>query len=354
MHKPWQTASAIGSLPLVVEEEAVEFVFSHLLEVPHWPQLPQRSSREGLISQFISPLLRMGLVAEEEGKYRFVDDADNWTELITAFYELVLRIEGGDEEALEEFFLPVEVAPGFYRFCERLREDTPAGLRYLKGQVSGPVTMGFRIQDSQKRPCFYSNELRDILLQSLALQARWQIKELGAFGLPVIIFFDDPGIYAYGQSASVGLSGEDITSALTYLFSTVQKAGAVAGVHACAGVEWSLVFRANPDIINVDVYDYFPSLLLCAEELDYFLKEGGTLAWGLVPTGEEIEKETAASLWQLFAAYVEKLRARGVSKERLENQWLLTPSCGTGTMDAVRSKRVYSLLGEMLQNREVF
>ncbi len=349
MHlKPWGMATAIGSLPYLNPGEAVDFVLANLPRIPHWPQLPQRSSLEGLVRQYTGPLLAYGLLTEREGKLSFADDADDWTQRLTAFYEAALEVGGGSGESLHKFALHADSAPGFYAFTEKAGHSLPEEAAFLKGQVTGPVTMGLQLTDSQGKPCFYNDELRGLLLETLAWQAVWQVQELKKHRLPVILFFDDPGLCSYGQSTTVGLSGPAITESFAYLAGRVREAGALMGVHACAGVEWPLVLKAGPDIVNADVYNYFPSLLLCAEELDRFLRGGGTLAWGLVPTGGGAAAETAAGLWAYFSECCGKLAARGVSRELLERQWLLTPACGTGSLGEEQTQEVYTLLKEML------
>jgi hypothetical protein len=359
--RPWGMATAVGSLPFLDVEEAVDFVFARLPEIPHWPQLPQRSGLEGLIRQYSSPLLAFGLVEEREGSLRFVEDRDDWGERLTAYYEAAFRetppAAGSLESAAAEeeweqdrrFALPREVAPGFHAYVHRVKSRQRSEIKFLKGQVTGPLTMGLQITDSQGRPSFYSPELREVMLEALALQALWQVREMQKCGYPVIIFFDDPSLYSYGQSTTVGISGEAITASYAYLAARVKEAGALVGMHACAGVEWSLVMKTGLDIINADVYNYFPSLLLAAADLDDFLKRGGTLAWGLIPTGSAVEGETAAGLWEIFKDCCKKLAARGVDAALLQKQWLLTPTCGSGSVSPAQAGMSYALLEEMLK-----
>lgn len=357
--KPWGMATAIGSLPFLDVEEAVDFVFERLPEIPHWPQLPQRSGLEGLIRQYSSPLLAFGLVEEREGSLRFVEDRDDWGERLTGYYEAAfgetppaagsLDLTAAEEEEEDgRFALSREVAPGFHAFVHRAKSRRREEIKFLKGQVTGPLTMGLQITDSQGRPSFYSQELREVMLEALALQALWQVREMQKCGCPAIIFFDDPSLYSYGQSTTVGISGEAITASYEYLAARVKEAGALVGMHACAGVEWSLVMKTGLDIINADVYQYFPSLLLASTDLDEFLKRGGTLAFGLVPTGGEAESKTAAGLWQIFRDCCKKLAARGVDAALLQRQWLLTPTCGSGSVSPKEARMSYALLQGML------
>lgn len=347
--KPWGLATAVGSLPFTDPEKAVDFVLEHLPQVPHWPQLPQRDSREGMVPQYTAPLRAGGLLIEREGSFRFAEDEEDWVDRLTAFYEKSLLLSEAPAGNLEGFALPRESAPGFYAFRKRMAGISTKEALFLKGQVTGPVTMGLQLTGRGGRPAFYDDQLKGLLLEALALQALWQVREYKKLGFRAIIFFDDPGLCSYGQSATVGLSGGAITEAYAFLADRLREEGALVGVHACAGVEWTLALKAGLDIINADTFHYFPALLASARELTGFLEEGGTLAWGMVPTrgGEGLG---AADLWSLFRENCGKLAARGVPPEFLKRQWLLTPACGTGSLTEEEAAFAYQLLKAMAVN----
>jgi hypothetical protein len=336
--------TGIGSLPHREAGRALDLVFKYLPEIPHWPQLPAGSEEEGFVRQYLPPLLERGLVKTVSGRSYFDTAATDWLDRLTRFYEEVLS---GD--ASPAFGFPAGEAVGFYSFLDRLRRFGTGSAVALKGQLSGPVTVGFQLTDDAMQPAFYRDELRDVLVRSLAEQVRWQVGQLGAFGLPVILFIDDPSICCYGQSAFVGLSAEAVRESLLPLIEAAHAAGAYAGVHACAGVDWSLLFNLPFDLVNVDVYHYFISLLPYAAELDRFLARGGALAFGLVPTSAGVEEETAAGLLGRLGEYMAVLTRKGVDGMRLRKQLLLTPSCGTGTLTEAQAVRVYELLREVYE-----
>jgi hypothetical protein len=77
-----------------------------------------------------------------------------------------------------------------------------------------------------------------------------------------------------------------------------------------------------------------------------FLAQGGTIAWGLIPSYEACFTETAASLCQRWQEYITRLEQKGVDGARLRKQYLITPSCGTGFYTPEIAQRVYQLLQE--------
>ncbi|NLZ38111.1 MAG: hypothetical protein GX893_00700 [Firmicutes bacterium] len=339
-------ATGIGSFPTLTAEPALNLIFNHIPELPHWPQLPAKGSKEGLVRQYLSPLLEFGLLAESPRRSPFfLTGAEEWLELLTDFYSKVL--ENHSEETIASFGLPQDVASGFYAFLHYLQEFGVGPACCLKGQLTGPLTIGIVVTDEEMQPAFYHHDLREIIVRSLAMQICWQARTLKQFGLPVILFLDEPGLYGYGQASFVGLSKHAIQHSLKALIDVAHSEDIMIGIHACAGVDWSLLFELPFDIINIDMYNYFTSLLPYVEECNNFLARGGYLAWGIVPTSVEVQKESVSSLLKRLDSDQERLATKGVDYQTLRKQLLITPSCGTGTLTLEQTTAVYRLLQEL-------
>ncbi len=336
--------TAIGSLPHREVSEAMKLIAGNLEHVPHWPQLPYRSSKEGFINQYLNPMLEQELISFREGKIFFNDSEPGWEKKIMGYYEKVLKVQE-TESGYDVFAFPREAAAGFYEFLEN--PVTGPATRMVKGQVSGPLSVGLQITDSKGNPSFYNEQLREITVKTLALNAAWQIKKLEQLDYPVMIFMDDPGIYSYGTSSYVGLDKGDVQDSLEEIALAVKKEGAVAGMHSCAGVDWSIPLEIQLDVVNFDAYDYFTSMLVYVDNLVSFFEKGGILAWGMVPTSDSIEGEDSSSLLKLLEERMDTLSEKGVSLEKLKEQMILTPSCGAGTLSEEQAQKVYRVLGEM-------
>lgn len=350
------TATGIGSLPYQAPEPALDLISKTFVHLPHWPQLPKRSSQEHFVFQSLAPLVRLELIeAKAGGTPVFTDDSQSWADNLTAFYSLYLEAEGGDEQALEEFAIPQEAGAGFYAFLAELEQKGYGQARALKGQVAGPVTAGLYINSASGRSSFYDPQLRDLLVKSTALQARWQARVLGRLGLPAVIFVDEPALSAYGTSTHIALQREDLIEALAGVVEGIVAGGGLPGAHSCSGMEWPILLEAGYRILSFDAYNYFTSLQVYAAELAGFLEQGGILAWGIVPTSEEAWQETAASLMENLIAKITELEQRGLSREMLYRQAWLTPACGTGVLAVELAEHIYRLTAELsllLKNRD--
>jgi methionine synthase II (cobalamin-independent) len=164
----------------------------------------------------------------------------------------------------------------------------------------------------------------------------------------VIIFVDEPYLSSFG-SAFINLNREQVLQYLGEVIGAIHQEGALAGVHCCGNTDWTLLIDAGVDIINFDACEYFQGLTLYGDQVKLYLSHGGLLAWGIVPTSPQVAKFTADELQSSFVEKVGILAKKGISKEVLYRQSLLTPSCGMGTLSVEIAEKVLSLLSEVSQ-----
>lgn len=340
-------ATGIGSVPHSEPDKAVQFVLSYFPEVPYWPQLPMRGSSEGFLNQFLGPLIELGLVVAKDNKYYFDTEQQEWGAKLAHFYETYMAALEGNEEAVDFFRFPEESASGFYAFLKYLDSQGTGDAKYLKGQISGPLTVGLALTDQDRRAAYYNDQARDVLIKTLTMQGLWQARILAKYGLPVIIFVDDPGLYASGQSTFITLKKEEIISELNSIYEAIKSTGAITGTHSCAGMDWSILFESNVDIVSFDAFEYFTSVSSYPEELKAYIERGGCLAWGIVPTSDVIGEQTVETLSVKLSEHINYLEQKGLNRSVLMEQALITPSCGTGTLSMEQAVKVHQLTKEL-------
>jgi hypothetical protein len=118
------------------------------------------------------------------------------------------------------------------------------------------------------------------------------------------------------------------------------------GIHCCGNTDWSVLLSTNLNILSFDAYSYLETLSLYPKELKAFLERGGILAWGIVPTSEDVLKEEAESLVRRFKEGVETLSKNGIDQTLLQRA-IITPSCGTASLSIPLSERVCHLTAEV-------
>jgi methionine synthase II (cobalamin-independent) len=326
MIKPFST-TGIGSLPHRNTEDACRLILG-TVDIPFWPQLPKRSFREFMIPQY------------SEGMPFFRTDPEKET----------FWLERDSPEELERFYeiwspdsriaISEDYAAGLHTFLRMIQNRR---FDYLKGHVTGPLTFTLGLKDRGGKAAYFDEELREISLMLLKAKINWQIDMLKANAGDVIIFIDEPILSALGSSGYLGVSPEEGLRLLQETTGTIKAAGGIAGIHCCGNADWPLVIRSGADIINFDAFDYLGTIALYSEVFGGFLEQGGFLAWGMIPTSDAINAETAESIHARFTGGVAQL-ARRIPESLLRSHILLTPSCGTGSRTIDETLKVFQLL----------
>ena len=117
------------------------------------------------------------------------------------------------------------------------------------------------------------------------------------------------------------------------------------GIHCCANTDWSIILNTNVDIISFDAYEYATNFLLYRKELTNFLKQGGIIAWGIIPTApNQLAQETVETLGKKFENLIFQLEQfSGLSRKKILSQSLITPACGFGARDAKTTVDAFKL-----------
>ena len=336
----------IGSLPMEDHELATQMIFDYSPEIPLWVQLP-KFKQEGMIHQFISGM--PGLTIEGDRLYIDTKKDSFETELVEYYEEYLLTSQDPKLLSQSRFSLSRETGKGFYVFLNFLKKNQPAVFS-VKGQVTGPITLGIGVNDQDGRSIFYDDTLRDVLAKHVAMNAKWQVLQLSEYtSNPPIVFFDEPGVVSFGSSAYISISREQVMEALGCGIDAIHEANGLAGIHICANGDWSLALESKADILSFDAYSFFDNFILFKDSIHQFLSEGRILAWGIVPTSrpEDIEKETTQTLLTKWESQVDAVTSLGFSKQRILSQSLITPSCGTGSLTLEQTKKVLVLTQEL-------
>lgn len=337
------STTGIGSVPYNSAEEGLKLVAHCMPDWPHWPQLPSSSLEEGFVLQYIQPLVRLGLVAWGKDIH-FNRNSATWEENVLRFYELYLAWQNGEKEAEAFFALQGQSFHGLEYFVDNFF-DYFQEANGVKGQLSGPLTVGLEIKDEQGKDAFYDENLRDLLVKCLQTQGVMQVKKLQTLKKDVVLFIDDPAIFLLGSATHITLTKEEISNALLEIMQPLKAMGTKIGVHICAQTDWSLLFDLlQIDVVSFDAYTYFSSMTAYVQALRRFLQRGGKIAWGIVPTSQMAWQLTVESLLSIFQEQVEQLVSLGLEKELLLKNIIWTPSCGTGTLTIELAQHIYLLL----------
>ncbi len=352
--EPCCLATTIGSLPHTDAVRATRLMLKSTPEIPSWVQFPKRDFHENMMMQFTEGLPAL---VRDGDRISFSTLADSYAEQLTDFYERYMAATETDQnikngsEALDSFGLSPQYSIGFSEFVARLAEPLVLGAAVmLKGQVSGPFTLGTNLVDQNGRCAYYDEQLRDVIVKTVAMKAMWQMERLGAFGLPVMIFIDEPSLLGFGKMTFLSVSREDVIQDINEVTAVIHARGGLAGVHCEENTDWSLLMETDLDILDFDAYDHIQGITLYPAELAKFFERGGCLGWGIVPTLDKdaAATETVESLLTRFEEGMDQFVARGFDRDLLRRRALITPSCGAGgVLTEPLAERVLDLLNNL-------
>jgi len=274
-------------------------------------------------------------------------DSENKKVFINRKRDIAKEIEEVNERYtmadLEYFSFSEDYAAGFYEYMYRLKKHDNTMLDYLKGQITGPVSLSFSVTDEDGIPLFFDKELCEVAVKTLCARARWQAAKLKNIFRDIIIFIDEPSLAFFKHSAANSkIKKEDIISMLNRVADAIHTEACYAGVHCCGDADWDLILSSNVDILNVDAYNYGDSFVKSSEKISNFLKRDGIIAWGMIPTASNALKDDIENLIAKLEGYIDFLCEKKINRRKIINSSLITPSCGCG---ALKEKEAESVLG---------
>jgi hypothetical protein len=336
-------ATGIGSMPFEDADYAVNVSLTKLTGAPIWPQLPKLGLHEQMEIQYSEG---MPCVVIDEEKHRmYIDTAQDYSEAFAEFYENYMTAMDPDEGTGDCSSMAISPAfsKGIYALEKRLKADGKK-LPWLKVQTTGPCSFALTIVDENKRAIYYNDEFRDVVVKSLAMKCRWQIQKFRPYAENIICFIDEPILSAFGSSTYVSVKREDVVAVLQEVIDAVHADGGIAGIHCCGNTEWSILIDAGVDMVNFDAFEFGDTIAMYADSVKTLLERGGMLAWGVIPTSKAIREQTVESLEAQLEKAMDNLAAKGIDKQLIVNQAVISPSCGTGSMDVEDAEKVFEMV----------
>ena len=271
--------TGIGSLPFTSSTSAVRSVAQFSPAVPFWPQLPQRSERESIVGQGLG-IVETLIEPRNEGYGYQVKEGR-----LDSLLEILHRSDGE---------LSPANAAGFGAFEEALSLGLFSSALAVKGQIEGPITLAAYLFHNGK-PFLADAALFGAITFHISQIIGWQIHRLKAAGLPVLMFVDEPALCLDAPLANA-ISEEQRLNALAATLKVARIRGAYAGLHCCAARPFERMCRVEPDIISFDAHEGLDLFFADWHALD-FMQQGGTVAYGIVPTRAGVNAVDSATIF---------------------------------------------------------
>jgi hypothetical protein len=202
----------------------------------------------------------------------------------------------------------------------------PCGLQdraAIRCQLEGPISLGFNVLDENERPILFNDTVRPFILEFMAKRINVQLSKLRARNANAFMFVDEPGMQ-FLFSALAGYGDIKAKADLDEFFAMVDRP---RGIHLCGNPDWDFLLGLDLDVLSLDIYTNAEIFSAYAKSIRKFLDRGGTIVWGIVPTGvEAFEKENFQSLVSQLENVWRVLRERGIDSDLLLSRSLLSPA----------------------------
>ena len=344
---------AIGSLPHINLENAMELVKKDFKNIPFWPQLTKINKNEDMIFQFLENMPSF-FIDKDSGKTYLETESDKFFEDMEQFFcdyeEIIADI---NSETIEKYAINSSCA--FPEFIKIIKSTKPA---FAKGQIVGPFTLATTLVDKSGKCAFYDETLKEIITKTLSIKALWQIKNIKSANpnSTPIIFIDEPSISQLGTSAFITISTEEVVEMIKEISDLIKANGAISAIHCCGKCDWDIPISAGVDIINFDAYTFAQNLSLHSKSIKSFLEQGGKIAWGVIPTLHPavLENANLDTMLSVFEKAVKYLTEKGIDEKIVIANSLITPSCGAGALSEDLAEKAMDLtkqLSDILRER---
>jgi hypothetical protein len=298
--------TAMGVMPHTDVDKAMNLALS--LDIPFWPQLPNYNYFEDMYVQASEHF--PGIILDlEKRMVRFS------TEKFYADFEKTM--ENYDNE--DYFDVSDEYSVVYSKF---LSLDLSKYIA-IRGQMEGPISFGFYVKDENDRPILFNDEIRPFMFEFMAKRVNVQLKRLKQKNENAFMFIDEPGL----QFLFSALSGYSDVFARQDIENFLADINRPRGIHLCGNPDWDFLFGFDMDIVSIDIHTNQNIIPLYGSSIKNFIKRGGLIVWGIVPTNfEPFVNENLDSLKALLRKIWDIVINVGVDEEVLIEHSLLSPA----------------------------
>lgn len=300
--------TAMGIMPHRDIDRALKLALS--LDIPFWPQLPNVSFYEDMYAQASEHF--PGIAVDAAASKVSFDNSRFQEEVVSSYAEML-----GQPEA---FSLSQRYSLVYHRFLSQDLECCAA----IRGQMTGPVSFGFRVVDENQRPIIYNEDVRALLFEFIQKKVNTQYRELSQKNRRALVWLDEPGL-GWVFSGFTGYS--DVKARQDYLEFMAGMEGPRA-LHLCANINLPYLLELGIELLSFDAYQIEAMPRGYATAIGEFLKRGGIICWGIVPTdSDNLGRESVESLVRRITVYWEVVsRNSGLPMKQVARQALLAPA----------------------------
>jgi hypothetical protein len=297
----------MGIMPHKDVDKALELTLG--LDIPFWPQLPHVSLYEDM---YVQTSEHFPGIAIDFEKGRLVFKTARFEEDLNDYFTKM--------EHPQTYALTQEYSKVFKRFLSKNLK----GYKAIRGQITGPVSFGFKVLDENLKPIIYNEEVKTILFDFIQKKVNFQYQELKKKNPNAFVWVDEPGLgYVFS-----GFSGYNDQQAKKDYYNFVQGLEGPKGLHLCAEVNLPYLLELGIEILSFDAFQIGFMPKEYTQSVAEFIKKGGIISWGIVPTESSVLSiQTPERLASVLSNYWKVISDNtGLVLRQIAEQALIAPA----------------------------
>ncbi len=305
----------MGIMPHTSIDDAMELALS--LDIPFWPQLPRTSFYQDMFAQTSQ---NFPGIAVDIKSHRLSFSTDRFYRELLGYSR---KIEDNTAFALTGKYA------GVY---ERFMHENLQGYHAVRGQIAGPISLGFNVLDESRRPIIYNDEVKAILFDFIQKKLNNQYRELRERNPNAFVWLDEPGL-SYVFSGMYGYHDRQAKDDYVRLLGGIEGP---KGLHLCPNVNLPYLLQLGIDILSFDAYQLGSMPTEYARAAAEFIRGGGIICWGITPTAATVlVGETPETLTSRLVDYWKVIsQVSGLSLKEIAGQALVAPAkCSVKEME---------------------
>ncbi len=305
--EPKCMTTAMGIMPHKDPARALEQALG--LDIPFWPQLPRISFSEDMFAQLADGFPGVNINLEEK---RVEFDTTTFASELDAFSA---RMGDDDLYAISD--------RNSKTYQHYLKTDLSDRIT-IRGQLCGPINLGFRVVDEDKKPLIYNDDVRSLLFDFALGKINLQYRQLAQKHPQAFVWVDEPGLgWVFNSYA-----GYNEFQAQDDYHNFLDGFEGPRALHLCLNVHLPYLFSLGLDILSIDAFQFETLPKGYSQDIADFLKGGGIISWGLVPTESvTLDPRTPEMLYNQLKGYWDVIAANSdISAEYVARQALIAPA----------------------------
>lgn len=297
----------MGIMPHTDIEAALDLSLS--LDIPFWPQLPKINFYQDMYAQ-----------ASQNFPGIRVDYKRRKLTFNTNHFQHELWDYTHKMTQTETFALTGTHSTVYNNFIQKDLRQFAA----IKGQILGPISLGYYILDEERKPIIYNNEVRILLNDFIQKKINYQYRQLVKKNSNAFIWIDEPGLN-YVFNGLFAYNDQHAKQDYLHLLAGLEGPKAI---HLCININLPYLLQLGIEVLSFDAYHIELIPQEYAKGIAEYIHQGGIISWGIVPTEiTELTHETPSTLlqqilnyWQLVSSY------SGISQLKIAENSLIAPA----------------------------